>query len=87
MLFRSDNYTLRPHGFWQDKMSKKEKKQLVQKIIHDVSFLTQNKLTAQQIEKYSTIDVIDEQTLLLTLFHVRENKKTPHPRIKYILNS
>lgn len=82
-----DNYTLRPHGFWQDKMSKKEKKQLVQKIIHDESFLTQNKLTAQQIEKYSTIDVIDEQTLLLTLFHVRENKKTPHPRIKYILNS
>ncbi len=82
-----DNYTLRPHGFWQDKMSKKEKKQLVQKIIHDESFLTKNKLTAQQIEKYSTIDVIDEQTLLLTLFHVRENKKTPHPRIKYILNS
>jgi len=82
-----DNYTLRPHGFWQDKMSKKEKKQLVQKIIHDESFLTQNKLTAQQIEKYSTIDVIDEQTLLLTLFHVRENKKTTHPRIKYILNS
>ena len=78
-----DNYTLRPHGFWEEKQTKKEKKALIQKIIKDKVFLHAKQLSVAQIEKYSTLDWIDETTIQITLFNVRKNKQIPHPRVYY----
>ena len=80
-----DNYTLRPHGFWKDTRTKKEKKALLQRILQDKEFLEENQLSATQIEKYATLDLISDKTVEITLFHVRENKQTPHPRFYYEL--
>ena len=80
-----DNYTLRPHGFWKDTRTKKEKKALLQRVLQDKEFLEENQLSATQIEKYATLDLISDKTVEITLFHVRENKQTPHPRFYYEL--
>lgn len=82
-----DNYTLKPHGFWEDKVEKKQKKAWLQEIIHNDEFLTANKLDPTQIEKFATIDPIDEQTLLITLFNCRKSKVEPHPSVEYKLLS
>ena len=81
-----DNYTLRPHGFWNDKLCKKEKKALVQRIIKDEEFLMLHKVSADQVEKYATLDVIEDNKVEITLFNLRKDKNTPHPRIYYHLS-
>ena len=80
-----DNYTLRPHGFWEEKTCKKQKKAWLQEIIHNEEFLKRNRLKANQIEKFATIDPIDEDTLLITLFNCRKSKIEPHPTVIYSL--
>lgn len=80
-----DNYTLRPHGFWEEKTCKKQKKAWLQEIIHNEEFLKKNRLKANQIEKFATIDPIDEDLLLITLFNCRKSKIEPHPTVIYPL--
>lgn len=82
-----DNFTLKPHGFWTDKVEKKLKKAWLQEIIHNNEFLIANKLDPIQIEKFATIDPIDEQTLLITLFNCRKSKIEPHPSVEYKLKN
>ena len=83
-----DNYTLRPHGFWEEKTCKKQKKAWLQEILHNHEFLEANKLTKDQIEKYATLDLVsdDANTLLVTLFNRRKTKLEAHPTLHYTLN-
>lgn len=78
-----DNYNLRPHGFWKDNLSKKEKKQLINTVTLDQDFLHHNKLTKKQVEDYARIDPLDNNSAILTLFNVRKSKLEEHPRVIY----
>lgn len=71
VLLRSDyynNFTLRPQGFWQKKMEKKERKQLLYLIGQDKTFLRRHGLTRKVVEKQTVIDPLEENRYLLTLF-------------------
>lgn len=71
------NFKIRPHGFWKDKMDKKERKQLLYQIGNDKTFLKQYKLTRKIIEKQSAIDPIKSNEYLLTVFNVEDNREYP----------
>lgn len=85
-LLRTDyynNYTLRPHGFWEEEIDKKRKKRLFNKIASDEEFLKESEVTVEQFVKYSTIDILDNKRLLITFFKPRESKLIPHPQAIY----
>ena len=71
------NFKIRPHGFWKDKMDKKERKQLLYQIGNDKAFLKQYKLTRKIIEKQSAIDPIENNGYLLTVFNFEDNRESP----------
>lgn len=85
-LLRNDyynNFTLRPHGFWKEKVTKKEKKKLFRTVAGDKKFLAKHKIEREEIVKRATIDLINEKELLITLFRPRVNKRTPHQQYIY----
>ncbi len=85
-LLRNDyynNFTLRPHGFWKEKITKKEKKKLFRTVAGDKKFLAKHKIEREEIVKRATIDLINEKELLITLFRPRVNKRTPHQQYIY----
>lgn len=70
-LLRADyynNFKIRPNGFWEDRLDKKTRKQLLYTIGQDKDFLSSNKLTRKIIEKQTALDIISEGKYLLTIF-------------------
>lgn len=76
------NFKIRPHGFWPDKIEKKERKRLLYLIGNDKPFLSKYKLTRKIIEKQAAIDLIGKNEYQLTVF-LAEGK---HLSIQYNLD-
>lgn len=77
---RADYYScfkIRPHGFWENKMDKKERKKLLYQIGNDKAFLKRHKLNRQIIEKHTAIDKLDERHFLLTVFCNDGSRENP----------
>jgi len=64
------NFKIRPHGFWENKIEKKIRKQLLYQIGNDKPFLKKHKLNRKIIEKQAAIDPADnsDNEFLLTIF-------------------
>lgn len=77
------NFTLRPPGFWMDRLDKLMKKKLLYQIGQDREFLRKYGLTRKMVEKLAAIDLIDDQTFLLTLFINEVPGKTQRIPIVY----
>lgn len=76
-LLRQDyynNFTRRPQGFWEERIDKKAKKQLLYQIGQDKDFLKKYNLTRNIIEKQTAVDYISENTFLLTVFLLKNDK-------------
>ncbi|MFV0539050.1 MAG: DUF4080 domain-containing protein [Dysgonomonas sp.] len=71
------NFKIRPHGFWKDKMDKKERKQMLYQIGNDKPFLKQYKLSRKIIEKQTVIDPLYNNEYLLTVFNFEDNREKP----------
>jgi len=68
---RKDYYScfkIRPHGFWENRMDTKTRKRILHQIANDKPFLSAHGLNRYTIEKQATIDLIDQQNYLLTVF-------------------
>lgn len=78
------NFILRPSGFWDDVLDKKMKKRLVYAIGQDKVFLRKHNLTRKMVEKQAAINLLKEQTYLLTLFR-NETGKMEREEIVYVL--
>lgn len=70
------NFTRKPPGFWEDLLGKKRRNQLLYLIGQDKEFLNKHKLTRKMIEKYTSLDPLNDGTYLLTLF-LPETKEAP----------
>lgn len=82
-LLRTDyynNYTIRPHGFWQSEIDKLTRKRLLYQIGNDKIFLEKYNLTRQIVEKQMTLDLIKKDTYLLTHF---DGKTKEHETFLY----
>lgn len=69
------NYRFRPPGFWEDTPGKEQRKKLLRRIGEDKLFLHQHDLTTRQIEKHTVIDLVSEDTYLLTVFLQEKGRK------------
>lgn len=69
------NFKIRPHGFWDDKIEKRERKQLLYQIGNDKPFLQKYGLNRKIIEKQAAIDIVEnsDNEYLLTVFLQRDN--------------
>lgn len=68
------NFSIRPHGFWEDKIEKKLRKQLLYQIGNDKEFLKKYGFTRKTIEKQTAIDIAGNDEYLLTVFLLKEGK-------------
>lgn len=62
------NFSRCPHGFWEDELGKKKKKQLLNTIAQDKDFLQANGINRKLLEKYTAIDPVSEDTYRLTVY-------------------
>ena len=89
-LLRRDyynNFTIRPHGFWESSIGKKENKQLLYQIGNDKAFLHLHKLTRKIVEKQITIDPTSEDgKYVLTLIEAHPNTEDKHKEFVYKFN-
>lgn len=69
------NFKIRPHGFWDDKIEKRERKQLLYQIGNDKPFLQKYGLNRKIIEKQAAIDIVEnsDNEYLLTVFLEKDN--------------
>lgn len=69
------NFKIRPHGFWDDKIEKRERKQLLYQIGNDKPFLQKYGLNRKIIEKQAAIDIVEnsDNEYLLTVFLQKHN--------------
>lgn len=69
------NFKIRPHGFWNDKIEKRERKQLLYQIGNDKTFLQKYGLNRKIIEKQAAIDIVEnsDNEYLLTVFLQKDN--------------
>lgn len=69
------NFKIRPHGFWDDKIEKRERKQLLYQIGNDKPFLQKYGLNRKIIEKQAAIDIVEnsDNKYLLTVFLQKDN--------------
>jgi len=77
---RKDYYScfkIRPHGFWNNRMDKKTRKQLLHQIGSDNEFLTSLGLNRKIIEKHTSIDRMNENEYLLTIFCNDGSRENP----------
>lgn len=82
------NFNVRPHGFWEKKLDKKTRKQLLYQIGNNKAFLSKYGLTRKIVEKQATIDPIDDNNnYLLTFFGGINNNNGEHLTIQYSFNS
>ena len=70
-------FTIRPRGFWENRMEKKKRKQLSMQIGNDKEFLKIHRLTRYIIEKHTAIDIFDENHLLLSVFCNDGSRENP----------
>lgn len=85
---RSDyysNFKIRPHGFWTSTIDKKKRKQLLYHIGNDKAFLKAHKLTRNIVEKQATIDPIETNKYLLTIFSADEKDQPQQLALEYEL--
>lgn len=85
---RSDyysNFKIRPHGFWTSTIDKKKRKQLLYHIGNDKAFLKEHKLTRNIVEKQATIDPIETNKYLLTIFSADEKDQPQQLALEYEL--
>lgn len=78
------NFKIRPHGFWESKLEKKVRKQLLYQIGNDKPFLKKHKLSRKIIEKQSAIDPVENSIneYLLTVF-LQDGEKVEHLFLPY----
>ncbi|MDR2037309.1 MAG: B12-binding domain-containing radical SAM protein [Bacteroidales bacterium] len=70
------HFTTRPTGvFWQEDLSKKERKQLFNQICQDKNFLEKHQLNPYHIKKQTMIDRKDNTSFMLTVFLSSGRKK------------
>ncbi len=62
------NFTIRPTGYWTDRMPKKLRRKLLLAVAQDEEFLQKNGLNRKIIEKQTTIDPLKNGKYLLTVF-------------------
>ena len=77
---RKDYYScfrIRPHGFWENRLDKKYRKQLLHHIAGDNDLLKQYNIDRKTIEKHSVIDLLDENKYLLTIFFADDSRPNP----------
>ena len=77
---RKDYYScfkIRPHGFWENRIDKKVRKQLLHHIANDKEFLKYHKIDRKTVEKHTTIDLLDNNEYLLTIFCNDGNRENP----------
>ena len=77
---RKDYYScfrIRPHGFWENRLDKKLRKQLLNHIGSDKEFLPPLGLNRKTIEKHTAIDKLSENKYLLTIFCTDNSRKNP----------
>lgn len=69
------NFKIRPHGFWDDKIEKRERKQLLYQIGNDKPFLQKYGLNRKIIEKQAAIDIVEnsDNEYLLAVFLQKDN--------------
>lgn len=69
------NFKIRSHGFWDDKIEKRERKQLLYQIGNDKPFLQKYGLNRKIIEKQAAIDIVEnsDNEYLLTVFLQKDN--------------
>lgn len=79
------NFKIRPHGFWDDKIEKRERKQLLYQIGNDRPFLQKYGLNRKIIEKQTAIDIVEnrDKEYLLTVF-LQKNNSVEHLFLSYI---
>lgn len=79
------NFKIRPHGFWDDKIEKRERKQLLYQIGNDKPFLQKYGLNRKIIEKQTAIDIVEnrDKEYLLTVF-LQKNNSVEHLFLSYI---
>ncbi|NDW18471.1 radical SAM protein [Dysgonomonas sp. 216] len=63
-----NNFTIRPAGFWEDRIDKKTRKKLLYIIGQDKTFLKKHELSRKIIEKQTAIDLLGNNSYLLTIF-------------------
>jgi radical SAM superfamily enzyme YgiQ (UPF0313 family) len=78
------NFKIRPHGFWENNLEKKVRKQLLYQIGNDKPFLKKHKLSRKIIEKQSAIDPVENSIneYLLTVF-LQDGEKVEHLFLPY----
>lgn len=69
------NFTRKPQGFWDNKLDKKNRNQLLYQIGQDKPFLLKYGLTRKIIEKQTAIDPVAKDKYLLTIFQCDEKIK------------
>ena len=77
---REDYYScfkIRPHGFWENRMDKRTRKQLLYQIGNDNEFVKRFRLNRKIIEKHTAIDHLKENEYLLTIFCNDGSRKNP----------
>ncbi|MFV0330042.1 MAG: DUF4080 domain-containing protein [Dysgonomonas sp.] len=77
------NFKIRPHGFWDNKIEKRERKQLLYQIGNDKPFLKKYGLNRKIIEKQAAIDPVSDNEYLLTIF-LQDDNTVDHLFIPYI---
>lgn len=78
------NFKIRPHGFWDYKIEKRERKQLLYQIGNDKPFLRKYGLNRKIIEKQAAIDIVEnsDNEYLLTVF-LQKNNSVEHLFLSY----
>lgn len=78
------NFKIRPHGFWDDKIEKRERKQLLYQIGNDKPFLRKYGLNRKIIEKQAAIHIVEnsDNEYLLTVF-LQKNNIVEHLFLSY----
>lgn len=67
-----DNFNVRSYGFWENKIEKKLRKQILYRIGNDKPFLKQYGLTRKVVEKQGVVDPVSSKEVLLTIFRDRK---------------
>ena len=77
---REDYYScfkIRPHGFWENRIDKKTRKQLLHNIGNDNDFIKRFGIDSKIIKKQTAIDILNENEYLLTVFCNDGSRENP----------
>lgn len=77
-----NNFSIRPHGFWNPQIDKKARKQILYQIGNDKNFLNKYGLTRKIVEKQAALDLLNENIYLVTII----NEDRQHLAVEYLLS-